>query len=261
MATTTTSNIVVPEIWAPDITRAREKHPSIVNSGIMRTTPRIQERVNSGGWSVHLPYMNPIAGSSEVITGAASPMTVNNQTGDEVIAPRMIRGKTWGWDDIVDLVRQDGEDLIDTAVREIGKWEAEDDEEILLSVLQGCFATAMATTHSVTAGAVISAENIINASRLIGDNRRSIVGILAHSHVVSQLEKADLIAAYLGTEDQSTDEDITLDGIPSEAFIDVGTDLLGKLDANLVLCWVAAFTVLTSSLIAMSQDKSDRRKQ
>lgn len=38
-----------------------------------------------------------------------------------------------------------------------------------------------------------------------------------------------------------------------------GTDLLGRLDANLVLCWIAAFTVLTSSLIAMSQDNLKRR--
>ena len=38
-----------------------------------------------------------------------------------------------------------------------------------------------------------------------------------------------------------------------------GTDLLGKLDANLVLCWIAAFTVITSSLIAMSQDSLKRR--
>lgn len=38
-----------------------------------------------------------------------------------------------------------------------------------------------------------------------------------------------------------------------------GTDLLGQLDANLVLCWVAAFTILTSSLIAMSQDNLKRR--
>ncbi|MEM7699413.1 MAG: proton-conducting transporter membrane subunit, partial [Verrucomicrobiota bacterium] len=32
-----------------------------------------------------------------------------------------------------------------------------------------------------------------------------------------------------------------------------GVDLLSETKANLVLCWVAAFTVLTSSLIAMSQ--------
>ena len=38
-----------------------------------------------------------------------------------------------------------------------------------------------------------------------------------------------------------------------------GTDLLDKIDANLVLCWVAAVTVLTSSLIAMSQDNLKRR--
>ncbi|MEM9281201.1 MAG: monovalent cation/H+ antiporter subunit D family protein [Verrucomicrobiota bacterium] len=38
-----------------------------------------------------------------------------------------------------------------------------------------------------------------------------------------------------------------------------GTDLLGQIDANLVLCWIAAFTVITSSLIAMSQDNLKRR--
>ncbi|MEC5129138.1 monovalent cation/H+ antiporter subunit D family protein [Verrucomicrobiales bacterium BCK34] len=38
-----------------------------------------------------------------------------------------------------------------------------------------------------------------------------------------------------------------------------GTGLLEKLGANLVLCWVAAFTVITSSLIAMSQDNLKRR--
>lgn len=39
----------------------------------------------------------------------------------------------------------------------------------------------------------------------------------------------------------------------------MGVDLLGELDANLVLCWIAAFTVIASSLIAMSQDNLKRR--
>lgn len=38
-----------------------------------------------------------------------------------------------------------------------------------------------------------------------------------------------------------------------------GTGLLSDINANLVLCWVAAFTILTSSLIAMSQDNLKRR--
>lgn len=39
----------------------------------------------------------------------------------------------------------------------------------------------------------------------------------------------------------------------------MGVDLLGKLNANIVLCWVAGFTVVVSSLIAMSQDNLKRR--
>jgi multicomponent Na+:H+ antiporter subunit D len=39
----------------------------------------------------------------------------------------------------------------------------------------------------------------------------------------------------------------------------LGVDLLGKLGANLVLCWIAAFTVVTSSLIALTQDNLKRR--
>lgn len=38
-----------------------------------------------------------------------------------------------------------------------------------------------------------------------------------------------------------------------------GLDLLGKLGINLVLAWIAAFTVITSSLIALSQDNLKRR--
>lgn len=38
-----------------------------------------------------------------------------------------------------------------------------------------------------------------------------------------------------------------------------GIDLLNKLGINLVLCWIAAFTVVVSSLIAMSQDNLKRR--
>ncbi|MEO0416610.1 MAG: proton-conducting transporter membrane subunit, partial [Verrucomicrobiota bacterium] len=39
----------------------------------------------------------------------------------------------------------------------------------------------------------------------------------------------------------------------------LGVDLLLKLNANLVLCWIAAFTVIVSSLIALSQDNLKRR--
>ncbi|MCB1205642.1 MAG: monovalent cation/H+ antiporter subunit D family protein [Verrucomicrobiae bacterium] len=38
-----------------------------------------------------------------------------------------------------------------------------------------------------------------------------------------------------------------------------GVDLLGRLGVNLVLCWIAAFTVVTSSLIALTQDNLKRR--
>jgi multicomponent Na+:H+ antiporter subunit D len=38
-----------------------------------------------------------------------------------------------------------------------------------------------------------------------------------------------------------------------------GVDLLGKLGIHLVLCWFAAFTVITSSLIALTQDNLKRR--
>lgn len=38
-----------------------------------------------------------------------------------------------------------------------------------------------------------------------------------------------------------------------------GVDLLGRLGINLVLCWIAAFTVITSSLIALTQDNLKRR--
>lgn len=38
-----------------------------------------------------------------------------------------------------------------------------------------------------------------------------------------------------------------------------GVDLLGKLGVNLVLSWVAAFTVIVSSLIALTQDNLKRR--
>ncbi len=38
-----------------------------------------------------------------------------------------------------------------------------------------------------------------------------------------------------------------------------GVDLLGRLGVNLVLCWIAAFTVITSSLIALTQDNLKRR--
>ena len=38
-----------------------------------------------------------------------------------------------------------------------------------------------------------------------------------------------------------------------------GVDLLGRLGINLVLCWVAAFTIITSSLIALTQDNLKRR--
>lgn len=38
-----------------------------------------------------------------------------------------------------------------------------------------------------------------------------------------------------------------------------GVNLLERLGANLVLCWIAAFTVIVSSLIALSQDNLKRR--
>lgn len=202
MTQTVTANIVVPEVWAPEIERQRTAVSRMITSGIAATHPSIQMQLDAGGQSINVPYMNPISGSSEVLTSNTN-LTVNNQTGSNQLAIRLFRGKAWGWEDVVGWIQQ-GEPLPDAAVRNLGSWWAEDDQEVLVSVLTGIFATALSGTHvyNGTAG-TLSATSIMNATKLLGDNRSNIVGLLCHSKVAADLEIADLVTALRDSESET----------------------------------------------------------
>lgn len=218
MASTTLITVagIIPSIWAPDIERAREKASALVRSGILATPASVQQQLDAGGQAIDLPYTNPLTGSSEVITTAAS-MTPAAQTGDACIAPRLFRGKTFSWDDIVDWVRQPGESLPDAAVRTIGQWWAEDEQEILIAALTGFFATAGATTHTYDGTAAsATASAIINAAQKLGDMRNKVTALVCHSKVAKDLEVVDAAVTALRpgeTDTQLGDGDLFMNRI------------------------------------------------
>ena len=204
MTATAISDIVVPEVWAPEVERMRTEVSQIIQSGIAATHPQITAQLNSGGQSINVPYMNPLTGDSEVITSGTD-LTVNAQTGSSQLAIRLMRAKAWGWEDVVGWVQQ-GMDLPEAALSNIARWWQVDEQTTLMSVLTGIFTTALASSHvyDYSGTGTLNATAIMNATKLLGDNRQNIVGLMCHSKVAADLEIADLVTALRDSESNTS---------------------------------------------------------
>lgn len=148
---------------------------------------------DSKGYTVSIPYLDPMSGDADQITTSLT-TTINNLATWKDIGAWVEREKAWGADQMVKVVS--GYDITEGVAKFLGEYWAGEIHKSAISLLTGIFGSALASTHvySGDAGVTINATGLQSAKQsVLGDNSDLLDVIVMNSKVYSDAVKAGLV--------------------------------------------------------------------
>lgn len=208
------SDVIVPEVFIPYVIARTAEKSNLIQSGIVTPDPTFDVLAMAGGTLINMPFWNDLDGSDEVLSDSAS-LTPGKIGSGQDIAALLMRGRAWGVNDLAKALS--GDDPMGAIADLVAIYWVRREQATLVSILNGIFATAMATSHvknvSIADGNnaaesnLIGATNVIDAATMLGDEAEKLTGIMMHSVPYSRLQKLNLIvwvAAESGTSTATT---------------------------------------------------------
>ncbi|MDR1193793.1 MAG: coat protein [Peptococcaceae bacterium] len=196
MAKTKISDVIVPEVFAAYVIQMTKELSALIQSGVAISNPKLDELVTQGGKLINMPFWKPITGEEEVLSDSDS-LTPAKITTDADVAALLIRGKAWSSNELAGALA--GDSPMRAISAQLAGWWSRREQAILISILNGIFATALAGTHvnniSGASGeaAVISGNAILDTKQLLGDASDQLTALATHSAVYTTLQKQNLI--------------------------------------------------------------------
>lgn len=198
MAITNLTDIIVPEVFMDSVQELTSEKSELVRSGLVGLDPEFNDLASGKGTRVDMPFWKDLYGDSEVLddTGALTPDNLS-QGQDEAVIHR--RGKAWGVNDLVGAVT--GDDPVGRITAAVSRWRDRDvQRNVIIPSVVGIMGAGgpLASTHVLDANAAttnkgISAQAMIEAEMLLGDQWDGLAGIACHSAVFQDLRLQDLI--------------------------------------------------------------------
>lgn len=145
-AATTISDVWVPEVWIPGVAEPVIQQPTLLNSGIVARSPRLDEIASGGGTTANLPNLREPDHDDEVqkVTGP----TVNGIGHGRQVAPILRRVNTLGSKALaqaqIGLPSNINVDLVGFITWCIHRQRMRQRQRTLLAQLRGIFGTAFA---------------------------------------------------------------------------------------------------------------------
>ena len=142
----------------------------------------------------------------DTLSGAADQIVTNteNDTNDfgdyKMRAPWLQRNKIWGVENLVSVVA--GKDPMTEIARQLANFWAREFQTTAINVINGCFATALASTHSTGtdySGQTIGIDGVLAAKQKLGDMQLELTRAISHSKVINQAVK-NSIGSYGNTQ-------------------------------------------------------------
>jgi hypothetical protein len=127
----------------------------------------------------------------------SSPLTPAKITASQDVAALLIRGKAWSTNELSGALA--GSSPMNAIAAQVAKWWSIKEQGVLISILNGIFANALASTHvnnistASGAAAVIGAEAVLDTKQLLGDAADTFTAMAMHSAVYTKLQKLNLI--------------------------------------------------------------------
>jgi hypothetical protein len=186
-------NIIIPEIWEPQVIERSTQLSELWTSGIVQEVAELAGFVASGGNIVNLPYWQDLQGRSELVSATGLQLSVNPIQAAQDAAAVFARGKAWGTNNLAAALSGGNPQ---EAIRElVAGWWARDMDTTVLYMLKGVFAASTMSSNildiSAAAGdaARVNGSSFIDATQRLGDAKSKITGIIMHSAVEAAFAK------------------------------------------------------------------------
>lgn len=196
MAGTTLTDVIVPELFMPYVTRRTMELSALFQSGIVTNNAEF-DRLASEAAPIHnMPFFEDLTGDSEAVIEGKD-LTANKITSNKDVSVTIRRAMMWSATDLsAALAGSDPMAAIGDLVA--GFW-ARDMQKELINLLTGVFSASTMTNHVLDvsaeegAGANISASVFIDALQKLGDAQGNLTAVAMHSATKSYLKKQNLI--------------------------------------------------------------------
>lgn len=191
MAVTKIADVIVPEIFTPYVIEKTAEKSRILQSGIAIANPKLNELVTAGGLTMNMPFWQDLNGDDEVLSDQ-NPLTPGKIGADKDIACLLMRGRAWGANELAGALA--GDDPMEAIADRVSDYWARKEQKVLVSVLQGVFASSEMADHVLDKSTVaISGNVVLDGKQLLGDAAESLQAIMMHSAVYTELQKQNLI--------------------------------------------------------------------
>ena len=190
------ADVIVPEIFTQYVIEKTAEKSRILQSGIAIANPKLNELVTAGGLTINMPFWNDLAGDDEVLSDNTA-LTPDKIGADKDVATLLMRGKAWGANDLAGALA--GDDPMDAIAERVSDFWARKEQKILVSVLEGVFASATMANHVLNKSTeALEASIILDGKQLLGDSADSLQAMLVHSAVFTALQKQNVIEYVSG---------------------------------------------------------------
>lgn len=211
MASTTVSDVIVPEIFTAYVQQMTQQKSRLVQSGLLPVEAVLNALLAGGGLTFNVPSWQDLPNTAENVStdNSGSSSTPNNILTSQEIAVRLSRNNSWGSMNLAaalagdDPMRAIGDRVSDYWVRRL--------QAAFIAVNNGIFAMnalppAGQSTHvqndmtvDISGGGYVpgvtdfSAEAFIDATLTMGDSMDNLIAVAVHSVVYSRMQKNNLI--------------------------------------------------------------------
>ena len=188
--------LVTHNEFAGYLQQAMVDRSTLLKSGIAAADADITALVTARGTKgnfVNLPFFKELGAAggankeAEPIKDDGSELSVEKITADEDVAVIMRRGKAFGVTDLAGMVA--GADPMAAIANGLADWWNAEKQQRLIKVLEGAFATALASHVTGSAETVLTADLILDAAQVLGDRKGDIAAYAMNSATENFLMK------------------------------------------------------------------------
>jgi hypothetical protein len=191
MAATKLTDIIVPEVFTPNVIERTSELSRFIQSGIVE---EVNDIPIGAGTTIQLPFYQDLSGSDEVWDDA-NDITLNKINMSQDTAAVLTREKAFA---STSLSRALGQDDPMTAIMDLvaGYW-ARRNQQTLISILNGAMGTVTENQLDISslsgAASNFDGEAFVDAQAKLGDHQDELQAVAVHSATYASMKKQDLI--------------------------------------------------------------------
>lgn len=196
MPITRIADVIQPEIFTPYTIQRTMELSALIQCGIAENNSEFDNLASGPNTLINMPFWDDLTGDPEVMNDSGE-TTPGKITANKDVARKMAWVKSYGANALSAMLS--GDDPMRAIADLFGAYWSRQYQQMLLSILDGVFASAKMAekVHDITAltggKEYINGKSFIDATQKMGDAKDLLTGVMMHSAVESYLAKNDLI--------------------------------------------------------------------